>query len=272
MSVKVQSLIWEYAPYRGNTLLAFLALGDWSDDEGYCWPKMKSLAKKSRQSVRNAGYAIEVLCRDGFLAVDIQPGRGHQNDFRINLQKLQVLASENLQNATTKPAKRNTKTCKTRQRNKEEPSLDPSVEPSGKSLDPISSSDLQSRILDDDTEFQIASLEQFQALPHDFREQQFPLTDVDRVLAAFDESPIVARASGATDRSTALKMLQIYSYAEIERGIVLATARRLMTDANQGFATKAASLSYFVGAINEARSDSMMTDSYIDRCRGAIKR
>lgn len=50
MSVKVQALIWEHAPYRGNTLIAFLALGDWSDDEGVSWPKMATLAKKSRQS------------------------------------------------------------------------------------------------------------------------------------------------------------------------------------------------------------------------------
>jgi hypothetical protein len=130
MSVKVQALIWEHAPYRGNTLLTFLALGDWSNDEGVCWPKIATLAKKSRQSVRNARYAVELLCRDGFLVVDVNPGRGHQNDFRLNLQKLQHLASQKVQFTTPKGAIGDTKRCKTQQRNKEEPSLtvsDPSV-------------------------------------------------------------------------------------------------------------------------------------------------
>lgn len=127
MSVKVQSLIWEHAPYRGNTLLAFLALGDWSDDEGYCWPKMATLARKSRQSVRSAQYAVELLCRDGFLAVDVKPGKGHQNDFHVNLQKLHLLAAQKVQSTTAKGANGDSKRCKTRQANKEDPSLDPSV-------------------------------------------------------------------------------------------------------------------------------------------------
>jgi hypothetical protein len=126
MSVKVQALIWEYAPYRGNALLAFLALGDWSNDDGQCWPKMETLAKKSRQSVRSAQYAVELLCRDGFLTVEINPGKGRQNDFQINMQKLHLLATQKVQTATAKGANGDSKRCKPQQPNKEEPSVDPS--------------------------------------------------------------------------------------------------------------------------------------------------
>jgi hypothetical protein len=126
MSIRVQALIWEHAPYHGNTLLAFLALGDWSDDKGHCWPKMETLARKSRQSERGAQYAIQALCRDGFLSVEVNPGKGRQNDFRINLQKLHLLEGERVQTTTTKGANGNRKRCKTQQRNKEEPLPEPS--------------------------------------------------------------------------------------------------------------------------------------------------
>jgi hypothetical protein len=115
LSVKVQSLVWEHAPYRGNTLLAFLALADWSDDEGLSWPNMPTLAKKSRQSVRSAQYAVELLVRDEFLAVDVNPGRGRNNEFRINMQKLHLLANEKVQNVTIKGAKRDSVIRKNRQ-------------------------------------------------------------------------------------------------------------------------------------------------------------
>jgi hypothetical protein len=122
MSVEVQALIWKHAPYRGNTLIAFLALGDWSDDEGVSWPKMASLAKKSRQSIRNAHYAVELLKRDRFLSIESHRGAGKHNQFRINMQKLHILAGKNVQSATKKYATSNLKICKTEQPNKEEPS------------------------------------------------------------------------------------------------------------------------------------------------------
>jgi hypothetical protein len=122
MSIEVQALIWKHAPYRGNTLIAFLALGDWSDDEGVSWPKMASLAKKSRQSIRNAHYAVELLERDGFLSIESHRGAGKHNQFRINMQKLHILSGKNVQSATKKYATSDTKICKTEQPNKEEPS------------------------------------------------------------------------------------------------------------------------------------------------------
>jgi hypothetical protein len=106
VSVKVQALIWEFAPYRGNTLLAFLALGDWSDDEGLCWPHMNTLAKKSRQSLRSVQYAVEMLSRDGFLEMEVNPGAGRKNQFKINMQKLRVLSVTQTQKTAEKGAKR----------------------------------------------------------------------------------------------------------------------------------------------------------------------
>src|SRR5438270_10620888 len=86
---------------------------------------METLARKSRQSVRNARYAVQSLQRDGFLSVDVRPRRGHKNNFQINLQKLQH--SKKMQPTTVKDAGSVEKTCKVTPRNKDEPSLEPSL-------------------------------------------------------------------------------------------------------------------------------------------------
>lgn len=127
MSIRVQSLIWEFAPYEGNTLLTFLALGDWADDEGFCWPRMEQLAKKSRQSIRSSQYAVSKLSKDGYLIRVCGSGKGNSNEFHINMQKLHLLSGQRVQSTTPKGAIHDTKGCKLKHRNKEDPSLDPSV-------------------------------------------------------------------------------------------------------------------------------------------------
>jgi hypothetical protein len=123
MSIKVMNLVWQFAPYRGNTLLTLLALADWANDEGLAWPKVETLAAKSRQSVRSTQYAIEELCRGEMLATIANPGRGNAKQYAINMQKLHLLQTdERVQFTTQKGAIYDTKGCKTRQRNKEEPS------------------------------------------------------------------------------------------------------------------------------------------------------
>lgn len=117
------NLVWERAPYRGNTLLTLLALADWSNDEGVSWPSLETLADKSRQSIRSAQYAIEELSGDEMVMAIVNPGRGNRNEYLINTQKLHLLEQrKKVQNTTLKGAKRDTKRCKTQQRNKEEPS------------------------------------------------------------------------------------------------------------------------------------------------------
>ncbi len=46
MAVRVMSIVWESYPGGGSELLALLALADWSDDEGRCFPAIASIAKK----------------------------------------------------------------------------------------------------------------------------------------------------------------------------------------------------------------------------------
>jgi hypothetical protein len=101
LSIKIMNLVWENAPYKGNTLLTLLALADWSNDEGYSWPNLQTLADKSRQSIRSVQYAIEQLSEDGLLTAQLNQGRNTRNEFLINTQKLQVSKTRNLEQANT---------------------------------------------------------------------------------------------------------------------------------------------------------------------------
>jgi len=104
MSVHVMSKVWKCAPYEGGTLLVLLALADWADDDGLCWPSVPVLAKKARLKDRQTRYALRQLEEDGFISTDEQRGRNHTNRYKINLHKLQVIEAENLHSTTLKPA------------------------------------------------------------------------------------------------------------------------------------------------------------------------
>lgn len=81
------TLVWRSAPYQGNTLLALLALADWSDDKGVSWPAVETLARKSRQSDRNIQRVLHSLRRDGFLK--IAERKGTSSKYTINIHRLE---------------------------------------------------------------------------------------------------------------------------------------------------------------------------------------
>jgi len=61
--------VWDGFPRGGTELLALLALADWSDDEGRCYPSIKSIAKKIRLKERQAQRAVNQLINDGFVQI-----------------------------------------------------------------------------------------------------------------------------------------------------------------------------------------------------------
>lgn len=69
MSVRVLSKVWDGFPSGGTQLLALLALADWSDDEGRCYPSIKSISHKIRLQERQAQRAVNNLINDGFVKI-----------------------------------------------------------------------------------------------------------------------------------------------------------------------------------------------------------
>jgi predicted transcriptional regulator len=98
MSVRVMNLVWTSARYKdASTMLLLLALADWANDEGVCFPSIPKLAEKARMSDRNARYILRKLENDGVISIEENRGRNHSNRYYINLQSLQVSPEENLQ-------------------------------------------------------------------------------------------------------------------------------------------------------------------------------
>lgn len=91
MAVKVLAMVWDGYPGGGSELLAMLALADWSDDEGRCWPSMASIAKKMRLSEKQARRAVHSIIEAGYLTVtDNMQGGATSRRYQIDLHLLRT--------------------------------------------------------------------------------------------------------------------------------------------------------------------------------------
>jgi len=86
MSIAVMTAIWKHAPYQGNYLLTLLALADWSDDSGFSWPAVETLAKKSRQSERNCRYVLRELEKDQAIVSKV---KNDKDGYQINISGIE---------------------------------------------------------------------------------------------------------------------------------------------------------------------------------------
>ena len=53
MSVKIMARVWAHSKTKDGKLLVMLALADFSNDTGECWPSIPVLAVKARLTERN---------------------------------------------------------------------------------------------------------------------------------------------------------------------------------------------------------------------------
>lgn len=102
------SQVWNMEIEDSTTKLTLMALADFSDDEGYCYPSYEVLAKKISKSKRTAIRAVEKLAELGFL----QKEKRELNDgtSRTNLYKI---VSENERVTQTPPMMTNGKEAAT---------------------------------------------------------------------------------------------------------------------------------------------------------------
>lgn len=89
MSVRILSKVWDGFPGNGSDLLAMLALADWSDDEGRCWPSIPAIARKVRLSPDQARRVVHRLINGDFVRVTAgKTGGGMSRRYQINLDVL----------------------------------------------------------------------------------------------------------------------------------------------------------------------------------------
>lgn len=65
MSNSIMSRVWEGSPAKGSKLIVLLALANWANDQGVCFPALDDLATKARLSRRQAQQLLKELEEEG---------------------------------------------------------------------------------------------------------------------------------------------------------------------------------------------------------------
>ena len=76
--------VWETGPSDKGEMLVLLALADFSNDDGECWPAVGTLARKARLSERGVQKILARLAEADWL--EIEPGNGRKNTHLYRLK------------------------------------------------------------------------------------------------------------------------------------------------------------------------------------------
>ena len=83
MSIKIMTEVWESSSTKGGSRLVLLALADFANDEGYCFPSLERIALKSALSKRNVQMILHDLKSRGELVIVHGAGRGNVNAYWV---------------------------------------------------------------------------------------------------------------------------------------------------------------------------------------------
>lgn len=129
MSIKVMTWVWDHSPYKDDALLIHLALADWANDEGMCWPKQTSIASKARCSVEHVRRVTKRMQEDGYIEiVKVSRGPGSSHKYLMkNPTNGGVSTSENPTTTGVEPHIEEANTPHPSPKNHQEPPLEPIV-------------------------------------------------------------------------------------------------------------------------------------------------
>ena len=84
MSIRVMTSVWDDLRTQAHSeLLVLLALGDWANDDGFCWPTISALATKARLSERAVQQILGRLTASGRIRRIQGGGRGRANRYQV---------------------------------------------------------------------------------------------------------------------------------------------------------------------------------------------
>lgn len=78
MSIKLMTAVWEREDLSSTHKLVLLALADWANDEGLCWPSINRLAVKASLTTRAVQKSIRALEQVGFVRREEVTGKGNR--------------------------------------------------------------------------------------------------------------------------------------------------------------------------------------------------
>ena len=83
MSVEVWSEVWRSGPSDHGELLVLLALADFANPQGECWPAVATIAEKTRMTDRGVQKILKRLIEAKRISVTVGGGRRNCNLYRI---------------------------------------------------------------------------------------------------------------------------------------------------------------------------------------------
>ena len=94
MSIKVSVEVWASSSTKASSRLVLLALADYADDDGHCYPSIARLAVKCVLTERNVQLILRHLEQSGELVTQRGAGRGNVNAYWVlppaTLERLQL--------------------------------------------------------------------------------------------------------------------------------------------------------------------------------------
>ena len=94
MSIKLMSAVWERDDLTSTQKLVLLALADWANDEGLCWPSVDRVALKASLTSRGVQKTIRALEEMQFLRKEEIKGRGNKYWISIPVSYTHLRAHE----------------------------------------------------------------------------------------------------------------------------------------------------------------------------------
>jgi hypothetical protein len=83
MSIKLMAEIWDHGPERQGDRFVLMALADYANDGGECWPSVEAIARRTCMSQRGARAILRRLEADGWLVTVEGGGRNQCNHYRV---------------------------------------------------------------------------------------------------------------------------------------------------------------------------------------------
>ncbi len=83
VSIRIMSAVWEEADVGGARLLVLLALADYANDNGICWPGVNALARKARVSERYVRELLGDLESNGHIIRELNTGPYGVNTYKV---------------------------------------------------------------------------------------------------------------------------------------------------------------------------------------------
>lgn len=83
MSIEIMTTVWKFAPVHAGDLLILLALADFADDSGACFPSVATLAARGRMTTRNVQICLKSLAARRLIVIERAVGPKGANRYHV---------------------------------------------------------------------------------------------------------------------------------------------------------------------------------------------